>query len=205
MDFKSSLSYLGHHIVLLALVVLLAFGSVYGIESLVAKHDAASAGRLESIVTALEQQVQTSQAQVAQLAQIVSQRNAQNQQQQRTDASLSAQEAANRLASQTAAAPGEITVSGDLTTIDLPITRKIVGAFDDLATTKANLADTQGALQASQGTVAQQTQLIADKDKACASELKTAHADARKGKLKWFGIGLVTGYLVGRVSHVLGL
>lgn len=35
-----------------------------------------------------------------------------------------------------------------------------------------------------------------------AAEVKALKADARKGKLKWFGIGFVTGLISGVALHV---
>lgn len=207
------------HAILLAVVVLLGFGSTYFVESLIAKRDASAAAGLHEIVSVLQKQNDTTQAQnqhlqdeIDKLALSVTQRNAQNTKQQKNDASLSAKDAAGRLAAQTNAQSGEITVAGDLVTIDLPITRFIVGSLDDLLTTKANLVDTQTALETSKRLVTSQSDLLNsrvkeldDTKKACAQDLKVATDNARKGKLKWFAIGFGTGYVAGKITQVLKL
>jgi len=41
---------------------------------------------------------------------------------------------------------------------------------------------------------------LRDQDKACKTEVAAVKAAARKGKLKWFGIGFVTGYVSGLIT-----
>lgn len=60
---KADYSWLTHHLLLLALVVLLAVGSVYGIESVVARHDHEKDLQLQTIAQTMVQQNQTFQQQ----------------------------------------------------------------------------------------------------------------------------------------------
>ncbi len=83
---------------------------------------------------------------------------------------------------------------------------------------KADLADEQSKTAALQKDVASANDLIGqgklvvnglqlqltDKDKACTAELNAEKAKARKSKLKWFGIGYVTGFISGQVAHAFG-
>jgi hypothetical protein len=57
------LAYLRQHLILLALVLLLAFGGIYGVESLIAKHDHENALEKQAFAQTLQQQNQTFQAQ----------------------------------------------------------------------------------------------------------------------------------------------
>lgn len=41
---------------------------------------------------------------------------------------------------------------------------------------------------------------LTDQNKACSTQIAAVKAEARKGKLKWFGIGFVTGYISGLVT-----
>lgn len=59
----SEYNWLKHHLLLLALVVLLAVGSVYGLESIVAKHDHEKDLQLQTIAQTMVQQNQTFQQQ----------------------------------------------------------------------------------------------------------------------------------------------
>jgi|SRR6185437_1023069 len=83
---------------------------------------------------------------------------------------------------------------------------------------KADLADEQSKTAALQKDVASANDLIGqgkivvnglqlqltDKDKACTAELNATKAQARKGKLKAFGIGYGLGLVSGLVAHVFG-
>ena len=211
----------------LSLVLILgtAAGAVYGVESLIAKHDLAAEQRADAkltvIVAAANDSLQKSnavnqqllqmisqlQAQNTQLAKSVAQRNAQNAQQQKIDASLNAKDAATRLSAQTQSSPGEITVTGNDVVLDLPVTRRIIADEDALVTTTANLKDTTTQLanetalfNKSQEANAAQAKSITDlqaqnvgQAAACAAEVKTVKAQARKSKWKYFLGGYIAG------------
>ena len=175
------------HTALLVLAASLAAGSVYGVDALIAKHDAANEKLADArLVTATaqttaaqnqlaqEQQqllvlVQQLQAQNAKLSQSISARNTQTATQVKNDASLSAQEAAVRLSAQTQASPGEVVATGDTVVLDLPMSRHVVSDLDLLVTSQADLQDTQTQLanetqlfNKSQDETAAQAKVIAD-------------------------------------------
>ena len=222
------------HLVVLILVGALVAGGVYGVESLIAKHDAATLAKDNAALATVVAQNQTliSEAQTKDVllqqaitalsaanAQLSAKQNARNVQlatQVKTDATLSAQQAADRLTQQTKAAPGEITASGDTIVADLPMSRTIVTDLDELPVVTANLADettkltneTTLATTAQADVTAQKAEIsglntqLADSAVACAAEVKTEKAKAKKGKLKWFGIGFIVGFASGAIAHI---
>src|SRR4029077_15528750 len=123
------------------------------------KHDIQNSAKYEAIFAAQTQQTQILQkqlqadeeqsaqiearllAQNSQLAQQISARNQAVVAQVKSDATLSTQDAAARLSQQTNATAGEVTAQGNNVTIDLPITRAVVSALDELPVVQANLAD----------------------------------------------------------------
>jgi len=152
-------------------------------------------------------------------AQLSAQQNARNVQlatQVKTDATLSAQQAADRLTQQTNAASGEITASGNNVTVDLPMSRQLVTNLDMLPVVEANLADTQKQLAnetqiattAEADVVAQKAEIVglnkqlADSAVACTAAVNVEKAKARKGKLKFFGIGFIVGFASGATAHI---
>ena len=226
---SNDLSWLKHHIILLAIVIILVIGSVYGIESIIAKHDAAISSKDQTILQQQTAQTNMLAEKLQQDEQITAQQNAQlmamnaqlssyiSKRDKETaivvqkDATLSAVEAAQKIAEQTKAQPGEVVAQGDNVQLDLSVSRTVAANQDELPAVKADLADTQKQLTSetilynnSQNDVYDQTELInamktqaADADKACKAEISTVKAKARKSKIKWFFIGLVTGVVGG--------
>lgn len=225
-------------VISLVLVVGTAAGAVYGIESLIAKHDLATEAKYSTVLAAQVQQTQAAQqalattqqqllvmvqqvsAQNAQIEKDKAQRSAQNAKQQKVDASLSAKDAAARLSEQTKATPGEVSATGDSVTLDLPITRRVVGDEDSLIKAQADAAGAEAELanetllfNKSQEVVADQAKLIAsltaqnkDQVAACAVEVKTVKAQARKSKMGWFFKGVVVGFIGGLFAgHAVGI
>lgn len=193
----SDWQWITHHLAALAITGVLVIGSVYGVESIIARHDEANSTKWNSLLSQqaaqtkdLQQELVADEAQSAardaqyqktiqQLAQTIAQRNAQNAQQQKQDATLDAQQAAQRLATQTSAAAGEVTATNDSINIDLPIARRVVSNLDLLAVDEANLADTQKQLtEQKQLTVDAQTDAAGQKNLAVMyqDQLKTQTA-----------------------------
>lgn len=219
-------SWLVSHLILLAVVGLLVAGAVYGVDSIVARHDAARSTQFAQILATQAAQTKTLQQQlaadeaatavrdaqyqatIAQLSKSIQVRDANAQKQQQTDATLDSVSAASRLAAQTGAQPGEITVAGDNVTLDLPITRRVVAVFDELSVAQADLQDTQNQLTAQTGLTADantklvdadkvitsQTAQIADGVKSCNAQIKTLNAKHRRGIIKAFFAGVVVGF-----------
>jgi len=220
-----------HHLAALVITGALVIGSVYGVESLIAKHDAGEATKYTALLNTQAEQIKTVQSQlaaneaaeeardaayqktIAQLAQSIATRNTQVQQQVKNDATLSTQEAAVRLATQTGAKAGEVTATATGVDIDLPVTRGIVTSLDLLPVAQADLADTQKQLVAQKAlTVDAQNDATGQKNlanmyqgqltiqtEACNATIKSLKAKRRKSILKAFGIGFVSGYIAGKI------
>jgi hypothetical protein len=227
---KADLSYIRHHIFLLTTVVILVFGSVYGVESLIASHDAANNAQWRAILQAQIVQTQAiadkltsdektwaqqnaaQQAVIAQLTNSIIQRDKTTAVQVQHDTTLSAVEAAQRLSQQTKSQPGEVLAQGDNILLNLPISRQIVASLDQLPTLQLDLVDIQKQLISEttiatnlQNNVDGQQNLIAsmkvqatDADRSCKADIATLKAQARKSKLKWFGLGVVVGLVSAR-------
>ena len=231
------LSWFAHHLILLAVAAGLVFGAVYFVENLISKRDDATASKYAAILAtqtaqtqAVEKQLATDEAnwtqveqtllaQNAQLSKSIANENAVVAKQRQTDATLTAQQTADRLSQQVKAAPGEITANGNSVIADLPIARSIVSNLDLLVGTQSELADTQTQLKNettvaanAQSDVAAQANVIvglkatnADEIKACSAQVTAIKASARKGGLKWFLRGFVTGLVTGIIGKRLAV
>jgi hypothetical protein len=161
------------HVILLSIVALLVSGGVYGVLNILEKHDAAREAKDQQTQALLVKQSQdltarlqadeaaatadraASAARDAQqtaviqtLANTIKARDAALAATLKQNATLSAQQAALKLAAQTKAGPGEITASGDTVTMDLPVARSVVSMGDNLVAAQADLADTKKQLDA---------------------------------------------------------
>lgn len=226
------LSWFAHHLILLAVSAAMVVGAVYLVESLIAKHDVANASATAQILAtqvaqtkAMQAQWEVDQAQRAQiekallsqnsqLAKTIETDRAQVVKQRTIDATLTAQEAATRLAQQTAAKPGEVVAQGDNVLVDLPITRSVVSNLDLLVGTQSELVNTQAQLtnetavaNNSSENVAEQTKIITglkatinDADKSCKAQIAVVKAQSRKSKIKWFFSGVVVGFIGKRLA-----
>lgn len=230
----TDLAWIKNHVIALVLAAALAAGSVWGVLSIVDSHDAKNAAIADARLAAATAQTTAAQNQLAQeqtqllaliqqlqaqnlkLSQSISARNTQTATQVKTDASLSAQEAAVRLATQTQAQPGQIVVSGNNLVLDLPLTRSIVSDLDLLVTAQANYADSQTQLNnetqlfnKSQDENAQSTKVIEDltgqnKEQVlvCKAQIEVLKAQNRKSKIKTFFVGFGLGFVAGVTAHL---
>lgn len=224
-------SWLVQHAIFALSIGCLVVMSIYVVDGIVAKHDAATASKDQAQLTAqvqqnheliveaqnrdamLQQTITALTAANAQLSASQKARNVELSLQAQSNATLSAQQAADRLTQQTKAAPDEITASNNDVTIDLPITRNIVTDLDTLPVVQSNLADTQKQLDnetqiatvAQNDVTAQKTEVIGlnkqitDAQKTCNAQIASVKADARKSKMKWFGLGFVAGFITGHI------
>lgn len=234
---KLDISWIKHHLILLGVVIVLVYGGVYLLESLSDKRATQEDARWQQILSVQQQQTKTLQQNVeaheqataqvqaqqqvliGQLAAAIAQRNVAVQKQQQVDATLSAVDAATRIAQQTNAKQGQITANGDSVVMDLPIARTVVGQLDLLPVVQANLADTQNQLNAEtkiadgalsnvdeeKGLRAQLNITLEDQRKACTAQVNKLKADGRKSKLKLVGISYVAGVVSGLLLHIAGL
>lgn len=158
------------HILASILAIALIAGSIIGgvalFESLIEKHDArvaaaqqAKEGVDTTTTAALMAQLAqdraanvqrdaTQTALIQTLVQQMAQQRAQTAKQIVTDGTLTAQAAAARLVEQTKAAPSDITVSNDLVTMTLPLTRIVVADLDLLPQAQADVNNLQSQLDA---------------------------------------------------------
>ena len=217
---SADLAWARHHLFLMAVVLVLTFAGIYGVLNLVARDRAANDSKWQAILAAQTAQFTeenkkrdaenaASKQEILQIAQSIANRNTQVAQQVKTDATLSAQEAAQRLTQQTKAQPGEVTAQGSNLLVDLPISRGIVTALDLLPAAQADLTDTQKQLAAQtqistnlQADVSGLRTLNQDQQKACQAQVAAVKAQARKSKLKWFLAGLVTGFVGARAAGI---
>ena len=229
---KNDLTWLKTHAILVIIVVFLSLGAVYGIESIIAKHDAENAARWNNILHVQQAQTQAisdkltadeknwtqqnaqQEAVITQLTTLISQRDKNTAAQVQKDATLSAAEAAQKITQQTKAQPGEVSAQQDNVVLDLSVSRTVAAGLDQLPTVQADLSDTKKQLTSEttiatnlQNNVNEQQSLIdsmkkqADAaDKSCKADITLVKAQARKSKIKWFLIGVVTG-IIG--SHYL--
>lgn len=217
---KKDLSFLIHHLILTGVLVTALFLGVWGIQNLIEKHDEKNAQRSATELAVVVDQVkrlETTQAQhdteVAQreaardtlintLLATISARDKALDDQLKKNATLTAQQAAARLADQYKAAPGEIVASGDTVMADLPISRQFVNTFDQFTGCKADYLDTQKQLVAEQGRTADLKTQVADRDatitgkntelekqKKADDEALRVAVDKEKKKHKWYLVG----------------
>ena len=175
---------------------------------------------LQQRMTQDEQQEAVRDAQynqtITQLSAIISNQSTQLQRQIKTNATLTAVQTAQALTQKTKAQPGEISATGDNVTVDLPIARVLNSDIDTMVTTKTQLAETRKQLDAETAlkadaqvdaanaklVIASQQTEIASGNKTCQDQITALKAQARKGKLKWFFVGVLAGL---GIAHPLGI
>jgi hypothetical protein len=225
MTVTDDLNWLKTHLVLLVILVSLTFGGVYGVETLVAKHDASTASQYQAIAAATAAQNATIQAQtqqqiallaaqnsqleaqISQLSQAISNRDAELIKQQAKIPALTPVQVASNI--QPFLSKGIATVEPTGILLDTPASQEVLTQLEELPICKADEADLKAIetkqeteianLSTSNGSL--QTALTSEKAshkadvEADATELVKVKADARKSKLKYLGIGYVAGFL----------
>jgi hypothetical protein len=197
------------HLLAIVVVVLLIGGSVYAVDSLIARHDASTSAKYELLLkqsqattAADEQAFQTTLAQLsaqnAQLSASIASRDAALATLLKADAQLSAQQAATKLG-------GTATATGDVD-IPLPAARNITAEVDELPIVQSNLATETQIAGNLQTELTKQSVVVADlqaavpvAQKACNAQIALVNAKARKSKFKWFVAGFITGFGVREV------
>lgn len=194
------------HLVAIVTVAILIAGSVYGVNSLIEKHDEKNDAKWAAIIaqndakykadeTNLQQTLATALAQNATLSAQMSQRDLALAQVTKAIASAPASQIAKEIGG----------TSVDNTTVSLPIdtARAIDTQLAMLPVVEANLADETTKFDNDEKIIAADKLVISDLqtklsvyepvDKPCQAQIKTIKANARKSKLKWFAIGFVAG------------
>lgn len=192
---SNDLSWLKHHIVLLVIVIVLVGASVYGIESIIARHDAVSSAKADIVLqqqtaqtnllaTKLQQDEQLSAQQNAQLMAMNAQLSSYITQRDKAaaiivqkDATLSALEAAQKITVQTKAQPGEVVVQGDTVQMDLSVSRTVVANQDQLPVVQADLTDAKTEIRQGE-TVIENLQTVVLDGRNTIDSMKTQAVDA---------------------------
>jgi len=217
-DFK----WIKAHLILTAIAACLIFGAVYGVESVIAKHDEKNAQAIAAIVDAQTKQNQQFQISIkAQIDTLVQQNQVLESENQTLIAALAKRQVIenqvpiknqNLSAVEAAKALGG-TSDGDNVVLELPIARNVVTQVQLvplLQQDKADLEKSNGLLttevvnaqsaldlerKAHESDNTTNAGIIKERD----TTISTLKAECRKSKLKWFGIGFVAGYITGKV------
>ena len=189
---EKDITWIRSHVLIALLTVALIAGSIIGgialFEGMVEKHDArvaAAQQAKEGVDTA------TTAALVAQLAQDhaanvardtaqtaliqtlvtqMAQQRAQTAKQIVTDGTLDAKTAAARLVQQTKASPSDVTVSNDIVSMTLPLTRIVVADLDLFQQAQSDVTNLQGQLSAQQILTSDSKVETADANKIIAAD-----------------------------------
>lgn len=230
MNLASDIGWLKHHVLLLVVVVGLAFAGLYGVESVIAKHDNQQAIALKAIADFQAEQNKQFQATVTkQLDQLAADNKLLREENTalttalitrkkvedeipKKNANLTTEQAAFEIAKDT---HGKATPNGSDVVLDTPTAQTVVSQLELVPLLRQDKAD----LTLQNGNLEQVVQngekalglekeahksdnmvsaaVIAAKD----AEIKSVKASARKGKMKWFGIGVVVGFVGRNLVH----
>lgn len=219
-----------HHIILYVVAIVFALGITYTIESKIADHneqkyerekalsdekDAANKQFQSQTVTLLAQLQADSVQQKAQNAQnltTIASLKQQLQDQKSKDATLPPNDLAARI--QTLAPGGQVTVEQNGYHLDQPAAVAIAQNLEDAASLHQTV-DLQAMIISRDDTIISNDGKALDSEKAAHladvatltadkatlnQQITTLKSDARKGKLKWFGIGFVVGFIAGHTA-----
>ena len=201
-----------HHIVLyLVLAVVIGIG-IYFVESKYAAVQEARAQAAEQALAVekdhsaqLTQQYNENEAkrqqELLQIYATIAQIKSQTKVQIVHDQAAPAPEVGHRIETITGFQQGTITLSPtDELIVPLPLAHSIVGLLDQGEADAKIVKQQQGVIDTQKGTITDQAAIIIEDKKVLTAtivadkkELDAEKANARKGKLKWFGIGYVAG------------
>jgi hypothetical protein len=202
---SDDLSWLKTHLILLAVVAVLTFSGIYGVESLIAKHDAKTASIYQTQNEQFQKQVVVEIAALQQQNQALLQQVATRQQVEvkipTNSGSLTAPQAADTISKYTLNHPVVPTATG--VTVDLATAQAIASDLQMLPLVRQDKADLQVAFTNEVKIYNDEVAAHKKDNDANAEQIKSLKADARKGKLKWFGIGYVAGFVSGVALHTL--
>lgn len=217
---SKDLAWLKTHIILLAVVAGLILGGIYGIESLVAKHDDAAAAKYSQIAADTAKQNQQFQLQVqTEIASLVAaNQQLANQNQQLVVSLATRQNQEIQIPKQTASLTAvqvavelQGTANGDNVSLTLPVAQNVLASVRLVPLLQADKKNLQDAYNNEVQIANNNEKLYTEEQKALVSEqgshkadneanakqITKIKADARKSKLKWLGIGILIGF-VGR-------
>ena len=205
------------HLILVGVLLASAVGAVYGVESIIAKHDEQAAAKYAAIATQANQQNQQFQSQVLAEMKVLADQNQQLAnsntqlataltQRQKVEVNIPKQ-VGTMTATQVATQLGG-TATGDNVTLPLPAAQTALTDvllvpqlqsdkkdLQDQLTNETQIATNNKKLYDDEVVALTGEQKAHAADKlASATEITALKADARKSKLKWFGIGVLVGY-----------
>lgn len=203
-----------HHIILYAVAIALALGGVYLIESRIAAHaeDKAEAAQIALAVekdrsAQLEKVYQANQIERDKENAVFLQTIAQLQLNVKTqiihDKALPPVELGKRIESVEGFKEGTISVdiTGNLV-VPVPVAQQIVGDLDQGKADAQTVVAQSGVIENLNKTVLDANGIIAEDKRVLASQIETdkkelslVKAKARKSKLRWFGAGVVVGFI----------
>lgn len=215
---KNDLSWLKMHLILLAIVVILVFAGIFGVESLIARHDDAAAAKYSQIAadTAKQNAAILAQVQAANTALLNTNQQLASQNQQFASALATRQIQEVQIPKQTASLTAmqiavelQGTANGDNVSLTLPVAQNVLASVRLVPLLQKDKTDLQSAFDNQvqiannneklfenerQALVSEQGSHKADNE-ANAKQITKLKADARKSKLKWFGIGVIVGFI----------
>ena len=173
------------------------------------KQTAVLQAQLETRETEWQAQNQAALATIQKLSSGITQRTQQLDQTKQQNATLTTSQLSDKLTHQTGANPGEITATADTINIDLPTAIHIADRFDEYQTLTLNYADVQTQLSQektiaanlqqdvtdTKGVVTAKDVELADQKKSYEAQISQVKADARKSKARWFGLGVIVGFI----------
>lgn len=225
MNLSADFDWLKHHVILLLIVVGLVIGSVYGIESVISNHDHEAAIRMETLAQTLVQQNQTVQQQlkaqidtltqqnialqkeVSSLANAIATRDAKLKTVQAQVPQLSPDQLS--LEWQKSVKTGTVKPETGGYLVDQPAAVATLQALEALPVLNQDITDLQKSNANLNVQLVNETAIYDAEKKSHGSdndtnktviaakdaELKDVKAQCRKSKLKWFGAGVVVGFL----------
>lgn len=221
----NDINWLKHHIIALLVVALLVAGAVYGVDSLIAKHDAAKESKDAQILALVVSQTNDLKARLLQdetstaakdavlvatiqgLNGTIAKQSAQLQSQININATLNAAQTAQAIAAKTNSP--DVSAQNNNVMLGINAARTVNSDLDRLATTSAQLDERTQQLAAQTGltsnatvkyqdataVIASQNTQVIQADKVCNDKIAVVKSDARKSKFKWFLGGYVAGFL----------
>ena len=214
LETKAGVFLTAHHVVLYAALAIAIGIGVYFVESKYAALQEARAQAAEQalavekdhnaqLVKQFTDNEAKRQLELQQIYQTIAQIQTQTKVQIIHDKTAPAPEVGHRIETITGFQQGTITLNPqDDLIVPLPLARDIVVKLDQGEADAKVVVQQAKVIETQKGTISDQTAIIAEDKKVLVAtidadkkELNAEKANARKGKLKWFGIGFVAGFV----------
>jgi hypothetical protein len=180
--------------------------------------DTVNATTTASVLSQYQAMVNAQTAKISSLQLIVAQRQASVKVQQKADANLAIPALAARLQTVGNVPAGQVSATPNSVILTQPGAVAVVQTLETIPALQANLQDETALAEAAQAAqaqgdkviLAQTTEItglkltIGDEETQCKAQIAVVNASARKGKIKWFKIGFISGFLSGLwVGHYI--